>query len=62
MDVVEGDFEGGIQVLGLGEEGVGYSIDEFNESLIPAELQLELDLITDAIISGETVVTDFTQQ
>lgn len=62
MDVVEGDFEGGIQVLGLGEDGVGYAIDEFNQSLIPQELQLELDLIADAIISGETVVTDFTQQ
>jgi basic membrane protein A len=62
MDVVNGSFNGGLQVLGLGEEGVGYSLDEFNESLIPAELQLELELITDAIISGETVVTDFTQQ
>jgi len=62
MDVVEGEFEGGLQVLGLGEEGVGYSVDEFNEALIPAELQLELDLISDAITSGETVVTDFTQQ
>ena len=62
MDVIEGEFEGGIQVLGLGEEGVGYAVDEFNAALIPQELQLELNLIADAIISGETVVTDFTQQ
>ncbi|MEM6431235.1 MAG: BMP family ABC transporter substrate-binding protein [Deinococcota bacterium] len=61
-DVVNGEFEGGIAVLGLGEDGVGYALDEFNEALVPEELQLELELITDAIISGETVVTDFTQQ
>lgn len=62
MDVVTGDFTGGIQELGLGEDGVGFAVDEFNEALIPQELQLELNLIADAIISGETVVTDFTQQ
>lgn len=62
MDVVAGDFTGGIQELGLGEDGVGFAVDEFNEALIPQELQLELNLIADAIISGETVVTDFTQQ
>ena len=61
-DVIEGEFEGGIQVLGLDEEGVGYAVDEFNAALIPQELQLELNLIADAIIAGETVVTDFTQQ
>jgi basic membrane protein A len=61
-DVVNGEFESGVAVLGLGEDGVGYAVDEFNEALIPQELQLELELITDAIISGETVVTDFTQQ
>ncbi|MEM7736537.1 MAG: BMP family ABC transporter substrate-binding protein [Deinococcota bacterium] len=61
-DIVSGEFEGGMAILGLGEDGVGYALDEFNEALVPQELQLELELITDAIISGETVVTDFTQQ
>ncbi|MEZ4630781.1 MAG: BMP family ABC transporter substrate-binding protein [Deinococcales bacterium] len=61
-DVVNGTFSGGIQSLGLAEDGVGYAVDEYNSALIDEALILELNLIRDSIISGDIVVTDYTAQ
>ena len=58
-DVDKGSFTGGIQNLGLAEEGVGYAMDEYNRALIPESLVAELELIKSEIISGERVVTDY---
>ncbi len=55
-DVVEGNFAGGLQSLGLAEEGVGYALDEYNEALIPAELLAELEEVEAQIIAGELEV------
>jgi basic membrane protein A len=62
MDVVNGEFSGGLQNLGLAEEGVGYAVDEYNEALLPQSLIDELDGVTQRIISGDIVVTDYRQQ
>lgn len=62
QDVVAGTFEPGTVVLGLAEEGVGYAMDAFNEALIPASLVTELQVVTDMIVSGQLVVTDFRAQ
>jgi basic membrane protein A len=62
MDVVNDEFTGGVVVLGLEEEGVGYALDEYNQALIPTSLIAELDDITQQIIAGEIVVTDFREQ
>ncbi|HEX7003236.1 MAG TPA: BMP family ABC transporter substrate-binding protein [Trueperaceae bacterium] len=62
MDVVNGEFTGGIRNLGLAEEGVGYALDEYNEALIPDALVEELEGITQQIINGDIVVTDYRQQ
>lgn len=61
-DVVEDTFEGGTQVLGLAEDGVGYALDEFNEALIPQSVIDELESVRQRIIEGEVVVPDFREQ
>ncbi len=60
--IVNDEFEGGYLTLDLAAEGVGYALDEYNSALIDDALQLELQLITDSIVSGEIVVTDYTAQ
>jgi len=60
--IVNDEFEGGYGALGLADGGVGYALDEYNSAFIDEALQLELQLITDSIVSGEIVVTDYTAQ
>ena len=55
----KGTFTGGIQSLGLAEDGVGYALDEYNRALIPESLVVELERIKAEIISGERPVTDY---
>jgi basic membrane protein A len=62
MDVVNGEFDGGLQNLGLAENGVGYAVDEYNEELLPQALVNELDGVTQQIVNGDIVVTDYRQQ
>ncbi len=59
MDVVDGTFTGGLQNLGLAEDGVDYALDEYNEALIPAALVEEVNQIKQQIIDGEIEVTDY---
>ncbi len=61
-DVVDGNFEGGVQNLGLAEDGVGYAVDEYNEALIPQSVIDELEATRQQIVDGEVVVTDFRTQ
>ena len=62
IDVADGNFEGGVQNLGLAEDGVGYAVDEYNEALIPQEVVDQLEATREQIVSGEVVVTDFRAQ
>ncbi len=61
-DMVQGSFAGGLQSLGLAEEGVGYALDQYNQGLIPASLIAQLEAIKGEIISGAREVTDYRQQ
>ena len=61
-DVVDGNFEGGVQNLGLAEDGVGYAVDEYNKALIPQSVIDELEATRQQIVDGEVVVTDFRTQ
>ncbi|PWK60856.1 BMP family lipoprotein [Roseicyclus mahoneyensis] len=54
------EVETGLHVFGLAEEGVGYAIDEFNADLITEEMQAAVDAAREAIIAGEIVVHNFT--
>lgn len=53
-------WESGIKVLGLAEEGVGWALDEHNESLITGEMKSAVDEISAKIVSGDIAVHDYT--
>jgi len=54
------EIETGLHVLGVGEDGVGYALDEFNAELITAEMQEAVDAAAAAIAAGELAVHDYT--
>jgi basic membrane protein A len=57
-DVKNKRFQGGIHVFGLDKDGVAFSLDQYNQSLIdPAVLQ-EVEAARQKIIKGEIQVTD----
>ncbi|WP_297106862.1 BMP family ABC transporter substrate-binding protein [uncultured Devosia sp.] len=53
-------FKPGLTVLGLAEEGVGYSVDEHNQDLITDEMMATVDDLKAKIIAGEIEVHDYT--
>ncbi|WP_071673876.1 BMP family lipoprotein [Nioella nitratireducens] len=56
---MDGTLETGIVTLGLAENGVGYALDENNESLITEEMMARVDAARDAIIAGEIEVHNY---
>jgi basic membrane protein A and related proteins len=58
-DVNKGEWSSGVEVLGLAEEGVGYSVDENNEALITPEMAEAVEAAKAKIISGEITVHDY---
>jgi basic membrane protein A len=54
------DLQGGYQLLGLAEDGVGYAMDENNADLVSAEMQASVDEAKAQIIAGEIEVHDYT--
>ncbi|MBL1435490.1 MAG: BMP family ABC transporter substrate-binding protein [Rhodobacteraceae bacterium] len=58
-DVNNDEFTAGIQVMGLAEDGVGWSLDEHNESLITDEMRAAVAEARAAIIAGDIVVHDY---
>ncbi len=57
---MEGTWEPGIKVLGLAEEGVGWALDEHNESLITDEMKAAVEDAAAKIVDGELAVHDYT--
>ena len=57
---MDGSWAPGIQVLGLAEEGVGWALDEHNESLITDEMKAALEEASAKIVSGDIAVHDYT--
>ena len=58
-DALNGSWEPGIKVLGLAEEGVGWALDEHNESLITQEMKDAVEAASAAIIAGDISVVDY---
>ena len=58
----DGTWQGGIQVLGLAEDGVGWALDEHNRSLISAEVEAAIEQARQDIIAGNIAVTDYMAQ
>jgi len=57
---MDGSWESGIKVLGLAEEGVGWALDEHNESMITDEMKAKLEEASAMIVSGDLAVHDYT--
>lgn len=58
-DGTEGNFTPGFNVLGLKEGGVGYALDENNETLVSSEMKDAVNAAADKIKSGELAVHDY---
>lgn len=56
-----GETETGFFVFGLAEEGVGYALDENNAELVSEDMLASVDAARDAIIAGEIMVHNFTE-
>ncbi|MEO0990935.1 MAG: BMP family ABC transporter substrate-binding protein [Pseudomonadota bacterium] len=54
------DLKTGVQVLGLAAEGVGYALDEHNESLVSDDMKSAVDAAREQIIAGELSVHNYT--
>ena len=47
------------EVLGLAEDGVGWSLDEHNEALVNVDLRARLKVLRDDIVAGKLKVHDY---
>ena len=56
--VKEGDFQAGINVFGLKNNGVGYSLDEHNRALVTKKMITVVNQYRDKIIRGEITVNE----
>ena len=57
-DVVNKNFKGGFHVYGVEADGVGYSMDQFNQALIRPDVIQQAEEAKQRIIRGEIKVTD----
>lgn len=57
-EVLDGKFQGGFHVFGLDKDGVVYAMDDFNRSLIPADVIAKAEAARAKIATGEIKVTD----
>ena len=58
-EVMNGTWEPGFKVLGLAEEGVGWALDENNQSLISDDMKAAVEAASAAIVAGEINVHDY---
>jgi basic membrane protein A and related proteins len=58
QDLVSNNFQGGIHVYGLENEGIGYAMDQYNKDLVPADVIAKVEEAKKKIIRGEIKVTD----
>ena len=54
------ELETGVAALGLAENGVGYAMDEHNESLVSEEMVAVIEEAKAKIVTGDLVVHDYT--
>ena len=56
----DGTWKSGVVVLGVAENGVGYSMDQHNRSLITPDMEKKLEQARADIVAGKIKVTDYT--
>jgi basic membrane protein A len=57
-EVLDGKFEGGFHVFGLDKDGVAYSVDDNNKTLIPDDVINRVEEAKKEIVDGKIKVTD----
>jgi basic membrane protein A and related proteins len=55
----DGTWKPGVRNLGVAENAVGYSLDQYNRSLITAEMERRLQQARADIVAGKIKVTDY---
>ena len=55
----EGKFAGGIKRFGLGNKGIDYSFDQYNEKILSESVRHRADELKAEIIAGKIAVPDF---
>ena len=55
-----GEFQPGIQVLGVATEDVDYAVDEHNEALLDGQIMAAVEKAKAGIVSGDIEVHDYT--
>ncbi|MFQ3229530.1 BMP family lipoprotein [Reinekea sp.] len=58
-DAQAGEWQPGLKVLGLAEDGVDYALDQYNKDLVTAEDIAKVDAIKADIIAGKIKVHDY---
>src|SRR5437879_1494197 len=61
-DVVNHRFQGGFHVFGLDSDGVGYVMDKYNQSLVPAQTMQAAEEAKKKIVAGQNKVGERTKQ
>jgi basic membrane protein A len=59
MEAKDGTWKGGIKVLGLADDGVGWSLDEHNAALITDKMKSAVEVARNDIIAGKIKVHDY---
>jgi basic membrane protein A len=59
QDAQNGKFTSGLKRFGLADKGVDYSIDQYNEKLLPDSVRQRADALKADIIAGKIVVPDY---
>lgn len=55
----EGKFKGGTLRFGLGNKGIDYAMDQYNDKLVPADVRKKVDAIKADIEKGKITVPDY---
>ena len=58
-DAVEGDWQPGVTVLGLAEDGVGYAEDDNNADLLTEDMKTAVEEAKASIVAGDVEVHDY---
>ena|SRR5437868_8061417 len=58
-DAKAGKFTGGVKRFGLSNKGVDYSVDQYNEKLLPESVRQRVEELKTAIMQGKIQVPDY---
>jgi basic membrane protein A len=59
QDAQNGKFTSGLKRFGLADKGVDYSVDQYNEKILPESVRRRADALKAEIIAGKIIVPDY---